>query len=437
MAEEKDDIERYRDGTLDNAKRHALEKKALSDRFLADALAGAESVSPGEFSADLRELSERIEKSQAVTWFTPLRIAASVVALIGASALFYFLTLTEPPMIAQEQSIGTGPGASDTVLSLSKDVDSSLLTLARPDETEPKPAVTQAGPLDMSKDQDQLSELRQSSGVSTQTKPAELGFTQAEEEKSKIAAVEIQDDKKAMDADLQPVSAGGAGDQNKKESLTKRQIRADDTSAEKNNQTIAGKVTSGEDGLPLPGVTVTVKGTQQGTVTDVGGNYYLAVTGENIQLVFSFVGMHPVEVVTNDKSKLDVEMREDVSELGEIVVTEKAIDTKTDLREPIIKMAAPVGGIRSYNKYLDDNLRYPTQALENKVKGRVTVQFTVTTEGALTEFNVVKGIGYGCDEEVIRLVKEGPRWAPTTQDDVAVESEVKVRMKFDPDKAKK
>ena len=78
MAEEKDDIERYRDGTLDNAKRHALEKKALSDRFLADALAGAESVSPGEFSADLRELSERIEKSQAVTWFTPLRIAVNV-----------------------------------------------------------------------------------------------------------------------------------------------------------------------------------------------------------------------------------------------------------------------------------------------------------------------------------------------------------------------
>ena len=63
--------------------------------------------------------------------------------------------------------------------------------------------------------------------------------------------MEIQDDKKAMDADLQPVSAGGAGDQNKKESLTKRQIRADDTSAEKNTQTIAGKVTSGEDGLPL------------------------------------------------------------------------------------------------------------------------------------------------------------------------------------------
>ena len=77
------------------------------------------------------------------------------------------------------------------------------------------------------------------------------------------------------------------------------------------------------------------------------------------------------------------------------------------------------------------------QALDKKIKGRVTVQFTVTTHGDLTDFSVVKGLGYGCDDEVIRLVKKGPKWVPTTQDDVPVESEVKVIMKFDPEKARK
>jgi len=70
------------------------------------------------------------------------------------------------------------------------------------------------------------------------------------------------------------------------------------------------------------------------------------------------------------------------------------------------------------------------QALENKIKGRVTIQFTVSTDGSLSEFSVFKGLGYGCDEEVIRMVKEGPKWSPTTEDNVAVESEVRVRVKF-------
>ncbi|HNT51430.1 MAG TPA: energy transducer TonB, partial [Cyclobacteriaceae bacterium] len=72
------------------------------------------------------------------------------------------------------------------------------------------------------------------------------------------------------------------------------------------------------------------------------------------------------------------------------------------------------------------------QALENNVKGRVTVSFTVHTDGAVNEFNVLKGLGFGCDEEVVRLVKDGPKWSPTTQDGEPVESEVRVRVKFAP-----
>ncbi|MBK7649491.1 MAG: energy transducer TonB [Flammeovirgaceae bacterium] len=75
-------------------------------------------------------------------------------------------------------------------------------------------------------------------------------------------------------------------------------------------------------------------------------------------------------------------------------------------------------------------MRYPQEALARKIKGKVTIQFTVKTDGSLSEFSVLKGLGYGCDEEVVRLVQEGPKWQPTTEDNVAVESEVKVRMKF-------
>lgn len=435
MAKQNDDIKHYRDGTLSKAERHALEKKALSDPFLADALEGAESVSPEEFSADLQALSKKIQHRPSKTWFTPLRIAASLLLVIGIASLVYYLIPTEPLLLANEESVAPSL-TQDTVRASSKPSDSALLTLTKPDEIarEVKPSAKQRAQLDLAKaDQLQRGDASKSSaGLATQ-----MEITQTEEEKSKIAAAEISDDKKEVVTQLQPISSAGASNETKKESRQQGKSKTNSAISDQPNQTIQGKVTAGEDGAPLPGVTVIVKGTNQVTATDVKGNYSLVVTGENAQLTFSFIGMHPVEVIAGDKSTLDVVMAEDVSQLSEVVVTGRAFDTRNELREPIVKMAAPLGGIRAYNKYLEDNLRYPGQALEKKIKGRVTVQFTVTTHGNLTDFNVVKGLGYGCDDEVIRLVKEGPKWVPTIQDDIPVESEVKVRMKFDPEKARK
>ena len=435
MADQNDDIEHYRDGSLSKAERHALEKKALSDPFLADALEGAESVSSEEFSADLHGLYKKIQQRQLRTWFTPLRIAASVLLVIGIASLVYYLIPAEPLLLANEKSVVPSL-TQDTVRASRKASDSALLTLTKPDEIarEVKPSAKQRAQLDLAKaDQLQRSDASKSSaGLATQTE-----ITQTEEEKSKIAAAEISDDKKEVVTQLQPLSSAGTSNETKKESRQQGKSKMNSAISDQPNQTIQGKVTTGEDGAPLPGVTVIVKSTNQVTVTDVKGNYSLVVTGENAQLTFSFIGMHPVEVIAGDKSTLDVEMTEDVSQLSEVVVTGRAIYTRNELGEPIVKMAAPLGGIRAYNKYLEDNLRYPGQALEKKIKGRVTIQFTVTTHGNLTDFNVVKGLGYGCDDEVIRLVKEGPKWVPTTQDDIPVESEVKVRIKFDPEKARK
>jgi hypothetical protein len=48
----------------------------------------------------------------------------------------------------------------------------------------------------------------------------------------------------------------------------------------------------------------------------------------------------------------------------------------------------------------------------------------------LTDFKVLKGIGYGCDEEVIRLVKEGSAWSPTLRDNLAVTEKARVQFRF-------
>jgi protein TonB len=70
------------------------------------------------------------------------------------------------------------------------------------------------------------------------------------------------------------------------------------------------------------------------------------------------------------------------------------------------------GGDESRLNYLRRNVRYPEPALKGLIQGVVMVVFVVETDGSITNVNVAKKIGGGCDEEAIRVTKEMPRWEP-------------------------
>ena len=68
------------------------------------------------------------------------------------------------------------------------------------------------------------------------------------------------------------------------------------------------------------------------------------------------------------------------------------------------------GGIEKFYAYLGKNIRYPAVAKENNVSGKVFVTFVVEKDGSLTDVKVVRGIGSGCDEEAMRVLKASPKW---------------------------
>ena len=80
-------------------------------------------------------------------------------------------------------------------------------------------------------------------------------------------------------------------------------------------------VVKDEQGVPLPGVTVVVKGTTTGMATDADGRFELRVKERNVTLVFSFVGMKTKEVIADADKALDVVMEEEAEMLGEVVAT--------------------------------------------------------------------------------------------------------------------
>ncbi len=90
--------------------------------------------------------------------------------------------------------------------------------------------------------------------------------------------------------------------------------------------TVSGKVLSGEDQSPIPGVNILVKGTTNGTITDVNGAFSLTTTSSNDILVFSFVGFTTQEVAINGKTSLQVVLATDATQLSEVVVTALGIE---------------------------------------------------------------------------------------------------------------
>ncbi len=63
------------------------------------------------------------------------------------------------------------------------------------------------------------------------------------------------------------------------------------------------------------------------------------------------------------------------------------------------------GGPKAMKKFISENLRYPKEALENKIQGTVYVRYDIDYKGKVTDAKVIKGIGFGCDEEAMRLAK--------------------------------
>jgi TonB family protein len=108
------------------------------------------------------------------------------------------------------------------------------------------------------------------------------------------------------------------------------------------------------------------------------------------------------------------------------------------------KMPTFPGGDEARIDFMMKNLKYPEQAKKNGVQGKVFVTFIVETDGSLTNVKVMRGIGGGCDEEAVRVIKLMPKWTPGLEKGKPVKVQFVLPIKFalgeksdaDKDKAK-
>lgn len=78
------------------------------------------------------------------------------------------------------------------------------------------------------------------------------------------------------------------------------------------------------------------------------------------------------------------------------------------------------GGMAAWAKFLQKNLRYPEMAQEASIQGKVYISFVIEKDGTLSDVKLVRGIGYGCDDEAMRVIKKSPKWQAGKQNNTNV-----------------
>jgi protein TonB len=121
--------------------------------------------------------------------------------------------------------------------------------------------------------------------------------------------------------------------------------------------------------------------------------------------------------------EVEVEIREEAPKVIETPV-------QAEIFTVVEEQPGYPGGDESRIRFLQENIKYPEEAKELGIQGKVFVTFVVEVDGSITDVRVLRGIGGGCDEEAIRVVRSMPKWVPGKQRGVPVRVQFNLPIKF-------
>ncbi len=370
----------YIRGARKGKEAHRLEKEAMRDPFLSDALEGYSRVGNGA-DEQIEELRRRIraravrKRNHAVVW----SIAASLLigVCIGSYFLFQEKPLSDEARMAMEQAVHPKP--------------LSVYEEEKKDELAEAVIKDSAGP-----SKKLISESKKKKMLAPSSEVPQIMTQELMEEALEAT---IDDEPSAMDKKM-VMRASVANDSsfNAKVAVVGK---------------VRGKVTD-PSGEPLVGATVRVKGTNQGTISDENGDFTLKTDG-NRELSVDYIGYESVVLPADTTKDLLIAMNVDDATLDEVVVVGYGSQPKSSVTGAImsLKMSGtpqPSIGRKAFRRYLKENLVHPSDKECARAKGKVILTFRVDKDGRPESISVKKGLCASADKEAIRLIEEGPDW---------------------------
>jgi TonB-linked SusC/RagA family outer membrane protein len=146
---------------------------------------------------------------------------------------------------------------------------------------------------------------------------------------------------------------------------------------------VRGTVTSAFDDSPLSGAAVMEKGTTNGVITDINGNYSITVTNQDAIIVFSYIGYLKEEITVNDQSVINMSLVEDLLKMEEVVITAYSQKTKTEISSSVVSLKA------------EDINQVTVNSVEDMLIGKVAGVYVQTSSGQPGESSDIRIRGVG------------------------------------------
>lgn len=244
-----------------------------------------------------------------------------------------------------------------------------------------------------------------------------------------------------------------------------------------NTVRVEGTVVDNASGKPIIGASVIIRNTTTGTLSDENGKFTLEAPQGSV-IVISFIGLQSCSLVVSPAEgtsvmKAKIKMLEETTQTDEIVVvgyekpepesasqvkwykaeevvknekngSESAQQPQTGVKnnteEPIFivveEMPEYPGGMSEFMKFIAQNIKYPADALQGKVEGRVIARFVVCKDGSISDIEIMRSVSPSLDAEAVRVLKLMPKWKPGRQRGKAVPVKFTVPVTFRLEKPK-
>ena len=368
---------------------HRLERESMQDPFLADAMAGYSHVE-GNHEQRIEKLRMRVsahsakkKNTRAITW----SIAACLAIGFGISSYFLFLkkSMTDEVFIAKES---VSSKLAEPAIPPTPAIPATPTVPATPQkEIALATAKVKTDSTPASEDSTPVSEIT-ARQADKKDMIAKIQATSQPQQGVPMATVPVMEEVSEETAALQEVVA--TMDTFESESDKKMKLAKVATILPQKNM-IKGRVTD-EKGEPLIGASVTYKGTNIGTITNMNGEFSLVKKDDKKRLTAEYIGYDPVEIRVDTSRTMLIAMNENKQALNEVVVvgygakknkksTTLGSDAKVKEQTEKEITPQPVIGKRSYQKYLKEHLVRPTDEKCAQVKGKVVLTFLLTRKG--------------------------------------------------------
>ncbi len=452
------DIQRYLDGRMNAEEMHAIEKAALDDPFLADAIEGIELTKKeydnGAINNDLIQLRNQIAekanagKVRAIATFRWWRVAAAAIVLIVFGTVTYTFWLkpenNEQLIVVNDKKPATiEPNAAPADKAIVQESDSFNKDITRSDEkikessieTEKKSIgqsnksaardIASNPPVAIKDNNDKIFNLAKTDDAiaSSAVKPEKSiskndsivsasGLARSQKEledkESQRKSTDTDDlvivnpDKKSKD---KPVVAGYGTEKKGFTNIENASLNF-----------FNGRVTDNNN-RPIANATVLLPNTRNAYTTDQYGNFRIPSTDTSIKVTISGVGFDGQTIqLRNDLAINHIQLQPATASLSEVVITKPSSNAKreksnykTKYPSVLIQDAEPANGWIEFDKYIESKKRINPDD-PNVKAGEVVVSFQVNRKSELSDFKIEQRLSVAQDAEAIRLIKEGPSW---------------------------